>query len=603
MAELQWTIAMARLAFGPSMSIQAPPNLTPRELLGRGKEWITLIEAGINDWGGVSPVTKDWVNPEAPWPHLAHLAAATAEAGKLLVPRLAIYPKFVQNASNWLDAGITKWVLENSNSLGYARGEAWSPGMNLQEEPLQELHTSRGFDLNATVKVADSAVSSRQDQISGERISVETNATAKVTDSARTSRQDHISTERMSVGIDGTIIFQHATCSRASSTKAVNHILHAAMAGLDLKEDDIIQLFSSIGEEFKQICVAADQLRSSVNGDKVTYVVNRNINYTNVCSYKCQFCAFSKGKSSEVLRGKPYRLSLEEIARRVTEAWSRGATEVCMQGGIHPEYTGETYLEILRCVKAAVPEIHVHAFSPLEVYQGAETIGVSVGDFLLELEKAGLGSLPGTAAEILDDEIRDVLCPDKLTTQEWLKVIQTAHEAGLKTTATIMFGHIDGPQHWARHLLHLRELQKRTGGFTEFVPLPFVHMEAPIFLKGKSRRGPTRRECILMHAISRLVLHPYITNIQASWVKMGPTGAQALLMAGCNDLGGSLMNESITRAAGASYGEELAPPEMEALIRSVGRIPQQRTTLYGSATPRQMAKSFMAAPLKTLHSS
>ncbi|KAH7287982.1 hypothetical protein KP509_31G006100 [Ceratopteris richardii] len=576
--ELQWTIAMARLIFGPSMNIQAPPNLTPRESTNKGDEWIALIQAGINDWGGISPVTKDWVNPEAPWPHLSYLAEITEKAGKVLVPRLAIYPHFVQNSSKWLDSCITSAVLKNSNSLGFARGEAWSPGISTSSDSFKELCYSR-----------KSHFISNSDPI---------NSTSLLSSNEYPSSEAAIC-----VGITGKIsITRDSACTEvtAHSRGDISFLLDRAMAGDTLLEEEIVQLFSCMGEEFEQICRAADQLRTTVNGNKVTYVINRNINYTNVCSYKCQFCAFSKGKFTDTLRGKPYLLPLEEIARRAYEAWDRGATEICMQGGIHPEFTGETYLNILCCVKSAVPDVHVHAFSPLEVWQGAKTLGLSIYDYLLELRKAGLGSIPGTAAEILDDRIRDVLCPDKLTTQEWLEVMQTAHSIGLKSTSTIMFGHLDSPHHWAKHLLHLRSLQRETGGFTEFVPLPFIHMEAPLFLKGKARRGPTRRECLLMHAIARLVLHPYITNIQASWVKMGPSGAQALLFAGCNDMGGTLMNESITRAAGASHGEELPPLQMEALIRSIGRDPEQRTTLYSAASPEQVKKSFAAGPLQIL---
>ena len=344
-----------------------------------------------------------------------------------------------------------------------------------------------------------------------------------------------------------------------------------------------MQLFRARGKDFAAVCAAADALRAKMNGDVVSYVVNRNINYTNICSYRCQFCAFAKGKAAENLRGKPYDLPLEEIQRRTREAWARGATEVCMQGGIHPAYTGATYLDICRGVKEAVPEMHVHAFSPLEVWQGAHTLGVSLDEFLTELKHAGLGTLPGTAAEILDDEVRATLCPDKIKTGEWLEVMRTAHTIGFRTTSTIMFGHMEKPVHWARHLLRLRALQAETGGFTEFVPLPFVHMEAPIYLKGKARRGPTFREAVLMHAVARLALHPLIPNIQASWVKMGPEGVKACLRAGVNDLGGTLMNESISRAAGAVHGQEMTPAMMENLIRSAGRTPRQRTTLY--ATP------------------
>jgi FO synthase len=323
-------------------------------------------------------------------------------------------------------------------------------------------------------------------------------------------------------------------------------------------------------------------------------VVNRNINYTKICSFHCKFCAFSKGKLAANLRGRPYDLGLEEIQRRSQEAWARGATEVCLQGGIHPDYTGATYLAICRAIKDMAPDLHIHAFSPLEIWQGAATLKISVATLLSQLKEAGLGTLPGTAAEILDDDIRAVICPDKLNTEQWLDVIETAHSIGLQTTSTVMFGHVEGPAHWARHLLHLRRLQSRSGGITE----PFVPMETPIYLHGKSRSGPTFREAILMHAVARLALHPLITNIQASWVKMGPDGLKWCLRAGANDIGGTLMNESITRAAGATFGEELPPAEMEALIKSLGRSPRQRTTLYGDPPVQQQSVSFSAAPLK-----
>jgi FO synthase len=326
-------------------------------------------------------------------------------------------------------------------------------------------------------------------------------------------------------------------------------------------------------------------------------VVNRNINYTNLCTFRCQFCAFSKGKLNEELRGRPYDLALEEVARRAHEAWERGATEVCMQGGIHPEYTGETYVELCRAVKAAVPGMHVHAFSPLEVVHGARGSALGVEAFLGRLKGAGLGTLPGTAAEILDDEVRRQICPDKLNTMAWLQTMESAHRVGFKTTATIMFGHVDNYAHWARHLLHVRELQQRTGGFTEFVPLPFVHMEAPMYLKGRARKGPTLRETVLMHAVARLVLHPVLTNIQVSWVKLGRDGVRACLAAGANDLGGTLMNESISRAAGTRHGQELPPQSMDELISACARIPQQRTTLYTAPPAGQRERSYAAQPL------
>ena len=386
--------------------------------------------------------------------------------------------------------------------------------------------------------------------------------------------------------------------SRVSEVSGeLENILSRACNGVRLSTEEVVQLFEARGRSFQRVLRVADQLRRAAVGNVVRYVVNRNINYTNVCYFRCQFCAFSKGKMSENLRGNPYDLPLSEITRRVQEAWKRGATEVCMQGGIHPDYTGETYLSICKAVKAAVPEMHVHAFSPLEVAQGAATLNLSVTEFLKQLRDAGLGTLPGTAAEILDDPVRRIICPDKLDSGEWLDVVRSAHKEGFRSTATIMFGHVDTPTNWAVHLLKIRDLQQETGGFTEFVPLPFVHMEAPLYLKGKARKGPTWRETLLMHAVARLVLHPLIPNIQVSWVKLGREGAVECLKAGANDLGGTLMNESISRAAGNEHGQEMSPHDMEKLIRLMGREPVQRTTLYVEASDQQRERSFQAAEL------
>ena len=526
--ELLWSIAVARLLFGPAMNIQAPPNLSPGAL-GR------LVGAGINDWGGVSPLTPDHVNPEAPWPHLEALARATADAGKVLTERLAIYPAYALEAPRWLDRRLAPAVTRAIDSSGLARRDDWSPGALMA--PPDDVPAAHG------------------------------------------GASPH---------------------RRASPQGDIGRIVARVGTRDGLGKADIVRLFAARGAEVAAVCDAADRLRAEVNGDAVSYVVNRNINYTNVCYFRCQFCAFSKGKLAENLRGRPYTLDLAEIARRSAEAWARGATEVCLQGGIHPEYSGQTYLDICRAVKAAVPEMHVHAFSPLEVWQGARTLNVGVMEFLAELRQAGLGSLPGTAAEVLDDEVRAIICPDKVTTAQWLEVMRAAHATGFRTTATIMFGHVDQPHHWARHLLRVATLQAETGGFTEFVPLPFVHMEAPLYLKGRARKGPTFREAVLMHAVARLALHPHITNIQVSWVKMGPAGAAACLGAGANDLGGTLMNETITRAAGAEHGQEMPPERMHELIRGLGRPPLQRTTTYDAAPPTRRHASFDAPPLGPL---
>jgi FO synthase len=523
MDDLCWTIAVARLLFGPTMSIQAPPNLYTGDLTD-------LIAAGINDWGGVSPVTPDHVNPEAPWPHLERLAAETERAGHNLVERLTVYPRYIAERREWIDTSLHRRVLQLSDGAGLARPGFWSPG-------------------SAQPATADD------------------------------ERDVAIS------GIAPTVISEIA------------RLVHRLGDGGKLNEREVAALFDARRGDFVRVSLAANELRGLACGDTVTYVVTRNINYTNICLHKCGFCAFSKGKTHEALRGLPYMVELPEIRRRVREAWDRGATEVCMQGGIHPSFSGETYLNICRAAKEAVPQIHVHAFSPLEVTHGAQTLGLSTTDFLRKLKAAGLGSLPGTAAEILDDEIRELIAPEKLGTEGWLRLVGKAHRVGLPTTSTIMFGHVEGYVHWARHLLRLRDLQKETGGFTEFVPLPFVHMEAPIYLKGLARRGPTLREATLMHAVARLVLYPEIRNIQVSWTKLGPRWAQQVLNMGANDMGGTLMNESISRAAGAAHGQELAPQRMEQLIREIGRVPKQRTTLYQTASEERHEASLCPAEL------
>ena len=348
----------------------------------------------------------------------------------------------------------------------------------------------------------------------------------------------------------------------------------------DLNHDEITTLFQSRGDDLHFVLNKADELRRSINGDKVSYVITRNINYTNICKYTCHFCAFSKGKTKENLRGKPYLLSFDEIANRALEAWNRGATEVCLQGGIHPHFDGKTYINVCNAIMKKVPGIHIHAFSPLEIQHGASTMDMSVKNFLLLLKDSGLKTMPGTAAEILDDRVREHICPDKLKSEEWLDVIRTAHRVGINTTSTIMFGHQESVKDWSTHLVKLRELQKETQGITEFIPLPFVSMEAPMYKRGNARPGPTFREVLLMHAVSRLALHPYIHNIQVSWVKLGPKGAESCLNAGVNDMGGTLMNESISKAAGSIHGQEFAPEKMEDFIKKAQRFPVLRDTLY-----------------------
>jgi FO synthase len=500
-----WTIAVARILLGADRHVQAPPNLA-------FDDFPRLLDAGIDDWGGVSPVTIDHVNPEAPWPEIDRLAEATRSRGLELAPRLPLYPEYVDE--RWLDPAVLPHVRRASDATGLARDDSWAPG-----DPVPP-----PFGV----------------------------------------RRDAFLLE---------------------------------LAERELGEDEVTRLLEARGEEAQRVFAAADRLRREVCGDTVSYVVTRNIQYTNVCYFRCGFCAFSKGKLAANLRGAPYLVPRDEIVRRVEEAWERGATEVCLQGGIHPAFTGDYYADVVRAICEAVPEIHVHAFSALEVWQGAATLDVSLEQYLAYLRDLGLGSLPGTAAEVLDDGVRRVICPDKVTTAQWLAVHDAAHRVGLRSNVTLMFGHVESPRSWARHLLRAREQQRRSGGFTEFVPLPFVPMEAPIYLQGRARRGPTFREALLVHAVARLALHPDITNIQASWVKLGPEGTRQVLAAGVNDLGGTLMNESISRSAGAAFGQEMPPERMEELIRSAGRVPRQRTTLYGDAPEERLRASFGASPL------
>ncbi len=496
-------IAIARLVLPADVHLQAPPNLSEPDQLR------DLLAAGIDDWGGVSPVTIDHVNPERPWPALESLRDATEAAGYTLAPRLTIYPEFVLKPETWIAAGLRFTVLQCSDMEGLARDDFWASG---GDEPPPALLPQRG-------------------------------------------------------------------ATRATS--GVGEVIEGVYAGEEPGVAELVTLLGARGADLGAVCEFADDLRRSVVGDEVTFVRNRNINYTNVCTFKCKFCAFSKGPLSLNLRGNPYLLDLEEVQRRVIEAVECGATEVCLQGGIHPDFDGDFYVHVAEAVKEVAPQIHIHGFTALEVTEGARRLDMPLAEYLMRLQAAGLSTLPGTAAEILDDEVRAIICPDKVNSQEWLEAHRIAHSVGLRSNVTIMFGTVERPEHVARHLVRTRELQKETGGFTEFVPLPFVHMATPLYLQHKSRPGPTWREVLLMHAVGRIAYHGWIDNVQASWVKCGIEGARQILQAGANDLGGTLMDENISRAAGAHHGQELDDSGFEAIVAPIGRTIAQRTTLYG----------------------
>ncbi len=504
-------VALARLVLPTSVHLQAPPNLSD--------EFGVLLAAGIDDWGGVSAVTIDHVNPERPWPDLYRLRAVTEQHGFTLAPRLTAYPEYVLAPDRWLDPAMRFAALDRSDAEGLARDHAWSSGGDLDPPRL------------------------------------------------------------LPAG------------ARAGAGSPVAEVLAGVLMGQEVAPDEIVTLFGARGPEVAAVAQVADGLRRHIVGKAVTWVANRNINYTNVCTFKCRFCAFSKGPLSLNLRGAPYLLELGDITDRVAEAESKGATEVCLQGGIHPSFDGDYYLEVIRAVRAASPSIHIHGFTALEVTEGAKRLGEPLAHYLRRLMDAGLKTLPGTAAEILDDDIRAILCPDKVDTQEWLDAHRTAHGVGLRSNITIMYGSVEQPVHWANHIVRTRDLQRETGGFTEFVPLPFVHMAAPIYLQRRSRRGPTFRESLLMHSVARIAYGQLVPNIQVSWVKMGPQGVTQALLGGANDLGGTLMNENISRAAGASHGQEMDEDGFQHMVDAAnvadgaGRRLEQRTTLYARVAP------------------
>ena len=528
-------IALARMILPLDVHVQAPPNLSD--------DFGDLLDAGVSDWGGVSPVTADHVNPERPWPDLDRLREVTEAKGHTLAPRLTIHPAFACEPDRWLDPALHFPVADRSDSDGYARDDA---GSVWPERTMERAKVDDGaeFELTGTI-----------------------------------SSQWYVGT-----GADPESLIP----GEPFATGAVKEVLDGVRAGQDVGFDEILTLFRARGREVAAVAQVADELRQEIVGDVVTWVANRNINYTNVCTFKCRFCGFSKGPLSLNLRGTPYLLELEDIADRTIEAAEAGATEVCLQGGIHPNFDGDYYIDVARAVHEAVPGMHIHGFTALEVTEGAKRNQEPLADYLTRLKEAGQKSLPGTAAEILHDDVRATLCPDKINTEEWLEAHRIAHSVGLGSNVTIMFGSIERPEHWVHHLLRTRALQEETGGFTEFVGLPFVHMASPIYLQKKSRRGPTFREVVLMHAVARIAYRGRIDNIQGSWVKLGFDSISQLLQSGANDLGGTLMDENISRAAGADHGTEVTAEDFRRIVEPLGRTLVQRTTLYGRPDPSNL---------------
>jgi FO synthase len=533
------TVATARLVFGPHMSVQAPPNLSdPAQRL-------RLLDAGINDWGGVSPLTPDHVNPERPWPEIDALAATTASRGRSLRERLTIYPSFAARPDPWIAGKMRAPVSALTGTDGLA-----APGRRPSSVAWQDPDVTwkpRTIDLSFS-KAPGAGLRADAAHVYGE-IDGENQVT-------RSWARERIAPERMDERI------------RSALGKAERH--------RPIDDEEALALFRAEGHALDELCRVADDLRTEAVGPEVTYVVNRNINFTNVCYVGCRFCAFAQREVDP----ESYTLTLAEVADRAEEAWIAGASEVCMQGGIHPDLPGTFYFDLLDAVKARVPGIHVHAFSPMEILNGATRLGISFREFLQEAKAHGLGTIPGTAAEILDDEVRWLLTKGKLPADAWEDIVRTAHELGIRSSSTIMFGHVDAPPHWVAHLRRLASIQLDTGGFTEFVPLPFVHRNAPIYLAGKARPGPTFDDTLRMHAVARILLDGVIHNVQVSWVKLGVEACQRVLQSGANDFGGTLMEETISRMAGAEWGIEMTPDMFDDAIRAIGRTPAVRTTTY-----------------------
>ena len=555
--DLLATIATARIVLGPTVHLQAPPNLSPGT-------FPLLLRAGIDDWGGVSPVTPDHVNPEAPWPQLDELARRSAEEGFVLTQRLPIYPEHATMPDPWLAGRMRGPVAALMDERGLARADVAPVGQPWQDPEV----TSGAVTASMSAVIAgDEAGGSAADGRNARSAAAEDDLHRAVFGDVHVIADGVLAANAPRV--EGP--------ARSTIRREVAAALAKAQAGTVLDDAEALLLFDTTGVELEALATAADEVRAERVGETVTYVINRNINFTNVCYTGCRFCAFAQRRDDP----DAYTLSLTQLADRAEEAWELGATEVCMQGGIHPDLPGDYYFEVLDAVLDRVPGLHVHAFSPMEIVNGATRMGISIREWLEEAKRRGLGSIPGTAAEILDDDVRWVLTKGKLPTAQWIEVVTTAHEVGLRSSSTMMYGHVDEPRHWVAHLKLLRELQERTGGFTEFVPLPFVHQLAPIYLAGVARPGSTWEDDRRVHAVARLLLQGAIDHVQLSWVKVGLERGVDLLRGGCDDLGGTLMEETISRMAGSSHGVRKSVEELESAARRAGRPVRQRTTLYG----------------------
>ena len=557
LAEYRAAIAVTRVVLGPRMRVQAPPNLSD---LG---ECEALLGAGVDDWGGVSPLTPDHVNPERPWPSLDRLRAVSEAAGLELRARLTVHPEYVVGSlvggEAWLDPRLVAHVAALAGSDGLARDGVRARGLAWQE-PDGGLVGSGRVDLNVEIDDAGSG---------GGR------AADRRTDFDSVYGDWDALRDRLSE--DGVDVSEAKSRPPRPQITGWEALRAAESDPAGLSEQQALALITAEGDLLAQVCRLADDLRRETVGDEVTYVVNRNINFTNVCYVGCRFCAFAQRRTD----ADAFSLSLEQVADRAEEAWRLGATEVCMQGGIDPELPGTAYFDLVAAIKQRVPLMHVHAFSPMEIVNGASRTGLSIEDFLIKARESGLDTIPGTAAEILDDEVRWILTKGKLPTATWIEVVSTAHRVGLRSSSTMMYGHVDNPRHWVAHLKVLRGIQEETGGFTEFVPLPFVHTSAPIYLAGVARPGPSMRDNLAVHALARIMLHGSIDNIQTSWVKLGVAGTRAMLNAGANDLGGTLMEETISRMAGSEHGSAKTVAELSSIAAGIGRVVRERSTTYG----------------------